>query len=96
MSYEEIQTNRCNEVTESVNKGLAEGMLFNITAARKRIRQIDKSISVIIKYVELNSWFMDVQDVIDNQNRIAKLRGEKVALQNIISEHEKRYKEVKA
>lgn len=95
MNYDEIETKSCNEVTALFNKYFAEGMLLNIKAAKKRIRQIDKSISVIRDYVELNSWLMGEKDVLDNQKRIAKLRGEKVAYQNIIAEHEKCYKEVK-
>lgn len=96
MDYEEIQTKRCNEMVAGINKQLSEGMLFNITAARKRIRRINKSIEAICKYVELNAWFLDVQDVIDNTNRIARLRGEKDALVKIIADHKKRYKEVEA
>lgn len=91
--YEDILTKSCNDIVARVNKKLQSGFLFNPTAARKRIKAINKSIDVIVRYVELNSWFMDVQDVIDNQRRIAKLRGEKKALAQLLADHDKKLKE---
>lgn len=93
--YDGILTKSCNDMIEGVHKQLSKGLLFNPTAAKKRIKAIDRSIDVIVRYVELNSWFLDVQDVIDNQRRIAKLRGEKKALSQLISDHNKRLKEVR-
>lgn len=92
--YETIQAKSCNEMIAGINKQLSKGMLFNITAARKRIRQINESVETIRKYVELNAWFLDVQCVIDNQRRVAKLLGEKDALVKIIADRKKHYKEI--
>lgn len=94
--YEQIRVERCNEMIAWINEELSKGMLLDITSARKRIRRINKSIDVICKYVELNSCFLDVHDVIDNQNRIAKLRGEKDALVKLIADNSKKIKEVRA
>lgn len=91
--YEEIFAKSCNDIIAGVNNKLQSGFLFSPSAARKRIRAINKSIDVIVRYVELNSWFMDVQDVIDNQRRIAKLRGEKKALTQLLADHDKKLKE---
>lgn len=94
--YDEILDRCCNEMIAGVNKQLQKGLLFNPSAARKRIKAINKSIDVIVRYVELNSWFLDVQDVIDNQRRIAKLRGEKKALTQLLADHDKKLKEARA
>lgn len=94
--YEEVLTKSCNDMIAGVNKQLQKGMLFNPTAAKRRIKAIDRSIDIIVRYVELNSWFLDVQDVIDNQRRIAKLRGEKKALTQILADHNKKLKEARA
>lgn len=94
MNYKEIKTKRCNELIERINNRLSDGMLFDIMAAKKRIQEIDKAIDVISKYVVHNSWFLDLQDVIENQNLMARLRGEKEALAKIIADHKKRYNEV--
>lgn len=94
--YEEILANSCNNIVAKANKKLQSGFLFNPSAARKRIKAINKSIDVIVRYIELNSWFLDVQDVIDNQRRIAKLRGEKKALTQLLADHDNKLKEVRA
>lgn len=93
--YEEVLTKSCNDMIAGVNKQLQKGMLFNPTAAKRRIKAIERSIDIIVRYVELNSWFLDVQDVIDNQRRIAKLRGEKKALTQILADHNKKLKEAR-